>query len=164
MHIRSRYCSKKCKDAFLYAKHAEKRRVQQAEYRETNKTARSAYDKARRESDPEAHRARLRAYYEEHKLVYMQARDRRRSVLRGFEVVHYSEADWRKILYFYRNACAYCGSTDRIEREHVIPVTRGGRDAIGNVVPACFDCNRSKHSKFRMEWKLHQRKLEGLAA
>lgn len=47
-------------------------------------------------------------------------------------------------------ACAYCGR--RIPRnprkrhaDHVIPLCRGGRHAVGNIVPACQRCNVSKH-------------------
>jgi HNH endonuclease len=43
--------------------------------------------------------------------------------------------------------CAYCGERFRerdLSREHVIPLSRGGRDAWMNVVTACRDCNTRK--------------------
>lgn len=41
--------------------------------------------------------------------------------------------------------CAYCGATDRpLQRDCVLPISRGGRYTLGNVVPACGPCNMSK--------------------
>lgn len=45
--------------------------------------------------------------------------------------------------------CVYCGATkenDRLEMDHVIPVSRGGTDDIGNLVTACRQCNIGKGS------------------
>ena len=149
LHAASRYCAKRCKDAANYAKHATARRAQQAEYRAANKARRAAYDAARSSRAAE-HAARYRANPDE----YKRARDARR----GHPALPYTARDWRRILHHYRHACAYCGSRDRIEKEHVIPLSRGGIDSIGNVVPACFSCNRSKHAKLLIEW----RALKGL--
>jgi 5-methylcytosine-specific restriction endonuclease McrA len=41
--------------------------------------------------------------------------------------------------------CAYCGSTSgRLQRDCMLPISRGGRYTVGNVVPACAACNASK--------------------
>ena len=41
--------------------------------------------------------------------------------------------------------CAYCGaSTPTLQRDCVLPVSRGGRYTLANVVPACGSCNASK--------------------
>jgi 5-methylcytosine-specific restriction endonuclease McrA len=56
----------------------------------------------------------------------------------------------------YQNNCFYCGSKNRIEIDHVIPLARGGRHAIGNLVAACKPCNASKQAKFIMEWRHHK--------
>lgn len=53
--------------------------------------------------------------------------------------------------------CLYCGQTGG-EIDHVIPLTRGGRDSIGNLVPACRSCNASKNSRTITEWKMAKRK------
>lgn len=34
------------------------------------------------------------------------------------------------------------------------PTGRGGREAIGNLLPACGSCNSSKKNRFVMEWKV----------
>lgn len=49
-----------------------------------------------------------------------------------------------------RRMCAYCGArfrTHELSREHVLPVSRGGRDAWTNVVTACRACNTRKGSR-----------------
>jgi 5-methylcytosine-specific restriction endonuclease McrA len=41
--------------------------------------------------------------------------------------------------------CAYCGSDDGpLQRDCVLPISRGGRYTLDNVVPACRSCNTSK--------------------
>lgn len=54
----------------------------------------------------------------------------------------------------YNSPCFYCGSKESIQLDHVIPVARGGRHSIGNLVAACFKCNNQKKARFIMEWKL----------
>lgn len=46
-----------------------------------------------------------------------------------------------------RCMCAYCGAVvppQKATREHVVPVSRGGRDIWMNVVTACRACNQRK--------------------
>jgi len=41
--------------------------------------------------------------------------------------------------------CAYCGAAAAaLQRDCVLPVSRGGRYTLENVVPACASCNASK--------------------
>lgn len=49
--------------------------------------------------------------------------------------------------------CAYCGSKDRLTLDHIIPISRGGRHSIGNLLSACKSCNSKKHNKFITEWE-----------
>lgn len=53
-----------------------------------------------------------------------------------------------------RHLCGYCGkvfSDLRLTREHVIPVSRGGKDIWTNVVTACERCNNKKDNKLLEE-------------
>lgn len=52
----------------------------------------------------------------------------------------------------YSSPCVFCGSMDRIEADHVIPVSRGGRHCEGNLQPLCRKCNASKSNKLMVEW------------
>jgi DNA-directed RNA polymerase subunit RPC12/RpoP len=47
-------------------------------------------------------------------------------------------------------ACQYCGATPPavvLEVDHIEPVALGGGDDEGNLVTACFDCNRGKAAR-----------------
>lgn len=56
--------------------------------------------------------------------------------------------------------CAYCGATDRpLQRDCVLPISRGGRYTLGNVVPACGPCNASKCNAEVVSW-LRRKKLD----
>lgn len=59
----------------------------------------------------------------------------------------------------YSSPCFYCGTSDNITQDHVIPIQRGGRHSIGNLVPACQPCNSSKQDKTITEWKLHLKRI-----
>ena len=56
--------------------------------------------------------------------------------------------------------CAYCGSTDGpLQRDCVLPISRGGRYTVTNVVPACRSCNASKCNDEVTGW-LRRKKLD----
>ena len=56
--------------------------------------------------------------------------------------------------------CAYCGARDRaLQRDCVLPVSRGGRYTLANVVPACRSCNTSKCGDEVTAW-LRRRRLD----
>jgi 5-methylcytosine-specific restriction endonuclease McrA len=55
---------------------------------------------------------------------------------------------WRFIREMYDNRCYYCGKGGGLlQREHRIPLARGGENDISNIVPACENCNRRKGIK-----------------
>ena len=49
-------------------------------------------------------------------------------------------------------ACYYCGGTDRLCVDHLIPKMRGGPDASDNLIWSCRRCNSSKGSQDLIEW------------
>jgi 5-methylcytosine-specific restriction endonuclease McrA len=59
----------------------------------------------------------------------------------------------RDLKKLYSSACLYCGSTDRITADHIVPISRGGSHGIGNLAPACWSCNSSKGAKLLVEWR-----------
>ena len=53
-----------------------------------------------------------------------------------------------------RHVCAYCGghfAFDELTREHIVPVSRGGRDTWMNCITACRACNGRKGSRLPEE-------------
>jgi 5-methylcytosine-specific restriction endonuclease McrA len=47
--------------------------------------------------------------------------------------------------------CCYCDAPAE-HLDHVEPLSRGGRDVLSNVVPACADCNLDKAAQTLAEW------------
>ena len=43
-----------------------------------------------------------------------------------------------------RGQCQGCGSTENLEFDHIIPVSRGGGNSMDNIETLCQRCNRSK--------------------
>lgn len=46
-----------------------------------------------------------------------------------------------------RFSCLYCSARPpkvALEIDHILPVSKGGKNTIDNLVTACFDCNRGK--------------------
>lgn len=84
-----------------------------------------------------------------------QTRDRRRGRGRS----HWGGAgvtvrDWKRLVRHYRGCCAYCGRPAATpEMDHLVPLARGGRHTIGNVLPACRRCNGTKNARLLIEWK-----------
>jgi 5-methylcytosine-specific restriction endonuclease McrA len=56
--------------------------------------------------------------------------------------------------------CAYCGVTDTpLQRDCVLPLSRGGRYTVDNIVPACRSCNASKSNTEATRW-LRRKRLD----
>lgn len=77
----------------------------------------------------------------------------RRARMVGTDACEVSTRDWRRLVQRYGGLCAYCRIRPWTDQDHVIPLVRGGRHAIGNVLPACGRCNRSKGARLLVEWK-----------
>jgi 5-methylcytosine-specific restriction endonuclease McrA len=48
---------------------------------------------------------------------------------------------------YFGNKCVACGSTERLEADHNIPLSRQGTNWAANLVPLCKPCNISKHTQ-----------------
>lgn len=117
------------------AANREKRRQAIAQARAENPEHHRALRKAWREANIEQARAQCRAYWHR----------RRTGSDPSPDIDEYAEA-------LMREPCAYCGTTEDITIDHVIPVSRGGKHVRGNLAPACRRCNSSKGSKPLDEW------------
>jgi len=80
------------------------------------------------------------------RLDYEAQRRRRRERLSG--------RVWQAILDRFGHRCAYCGAADRLQQDHRMPVSRGGRTTVDNIVPACFTCNNRKRADHPDNWPL----------
>lgn len=70
-----------------------------------------------------------------------------------------TEAEWFLILDAWAR-CAYCEADGvALQRDCVLPISRGGRYTIDNVVPACRSCNASKSNDEVTSW-MRRRRLD----
>jgi 5-methylcytosine-specific restriction endonuclease McrA len=59
-------------------------------------------------------------------------------------------ADWQAMLEQFNYSCAYCGSSEDITQDHIIPLSKGGANVIENIQPLCRTCNSRKRDKLPM--------------
>lgn len=122
-------------------KHLEQMQVRHAERYATDEEYRQSWNKRRK-----ARYATDSAYREK---VLSINHAKRASISESDNV---TAEEWLMRLEQFDGTCAYCGSTVDIERDHVIPLSKGGRNIIGNILPACKSCNRSKGAKDMVSW------------
>jgi len=55
--------------------------------------------------------------------------------------------------HFFKNlikkqkSCVFCGATERLSVDHIIPLVKGGRNNLSNMQILCISCNSKKGSK-----------------
>jgi 5-methylcytosine-specific restriction endonuclease McrA len=125
-----------------YAAHPEERRAVAMAYARAN---------------PERVRANMKAWSKANPDKVAKNGRARRARLAAADVRVVTERDWRRLIARFDHRCAYCGVAAPLAQEHVIPLSRGGRHAIGNLLPVCRFCNTSKHKRLLVEWRFKQR-------
>lgn len=87
-----------------------------------------------------------REYSRRHPGYYsMKAEKRRARLLKSKGA--YSFAEWLALCNQWGNKCLHCGSTERLTRDHVIPLVMGGTNTLDNLQLLCLSCNSRKHTK-----------------
>jgi len=129
-------------------------------YNETHKKERQDYarQRSRRLRIDPTYAAQQSAWWQanRHKAIKYN-RVRRDRKINNPGSVGVSDRDWIRLVIRYRSRCAYCGNLPKhkIEMDHVIPISKGGRHAIGNVLPCCEKCNNAKSSRLLAAWRYH---------
>jgi hypothetical protein len=54
--------------------------------------------------------------------------------------------------------CLFCGSSERIEYHHIVPLAQGGDNRINNIVPLCQTCHLKAHNKKPIQGKMYKPK------
>lgn len=84
--------------------------------------------------------------YQKHKEQYLHDRKIARYKRRSAEGSH-TLKEWKNVLEYFGNRCLWCETTDNLERDHVVPISKGGTNYIHNIQPLCKTCNRKKWNK-----------------
>lgn len=73
-------------------------------------------------------------------------------------------SDFMRIASKFGYCCAYCGSKpERLDPDHVVPLSRGGSNTLTNLLPACLFCNSDKGTHILADWA-RSRAARGLPA
>ena len=96
---------------------------------------------------PERKRAALRRHYQKNKAVYLEKWQKRNALKRGVSVETVRLAD---VIERDRGQCHLCGrkvTAATASMDHVVPLSRGGAHALGNVRLAHSRCNRQRSNR-----------------
>lgn len=94
------------------------------------------------------HAARVhRAWIERNPGYRSLSTKKRRAMKKGAPVCDLTPQQWRDLLGYFQNRCAYCGEEKHLCQEHLVPLSRGGSHTVNNIVPACRECNSRKHAR-----------------
>lgn len=60
----------------------------------------------------------------------------------------HTKEQWDALRNLFAGHCARCGTTDLpLEKDHIMPIYKGGSDGIENIQPSCARCNASRGSE-----------------
>lgn len=59
----------------------------------------------------------------------------------------YTSSQWIALCDKYHKRCLCCGRKRKLTADHVVPLSRGGRNSIDNIQPLCGPCNSRKNTK-----------------
>lgn len=83
-------------------------------------------------------------------------------------LIPYTVVHWNIMQEVFGDLCPYCdlpydrGPYTKKIKEHIIPVSRGGKFVLQNIIPACSKCNSYKaHSDIR-EWLNDEMRYEAI--
>jgi 5-methylcytosine-specific restriction endonuclease McrA len=135
------------------AANPEKIRAKKKAYAKRRKHVIDAANARYRECNREAIDARLKAWREANAERYREIastiKHRRRARLAGAGGSH-TVAEWKALKQLYSYTCPYCSRSEpeiKLTKDHFVPISKGGTDDIGNLVPACKSCNSRKHAR-----------------
>lgn len=104
------------------------------------------YQRARN-ATPEK-QARLRAYFKTPQGKAARHRGNAKRRARRQINATLTATEWQHILEAANYRCHWCKKTATVlERDHVIPLSKGGEHVASNIVPSCIRCNRTKHAR-----------------
>lgn len=136
----------------------EKKRASDAAYYAANKEKFTAYALMWSRANRASVNRRNAEYKKRNPQQVLDQSHRRRARKLGSAALIVASGDITRLKQRFGGMCAYCGSSGKMTIDHVVPLSRGGTHAIGNLLPACQPCNFSKHTKFLYEWIIWKQK------
>lgn len=113
-------------------------------------------DPIRRRQIYDRHNERLRERYKQDANYKEKVIASNRKYKEGLQGILTAD-DWEDALIFFEVRCAYCGSDDKLSRDHIVAVSKGGLNERTNVIPCCISCNSSKNNNSMEIWYKNQK-------
>ena len=123
-----------------YKKHKEDARIKGAEWNKRN------------------HEKKLeiqRKYRESHKDEIRKNGRERMALIRSGD---FTKEEWEDIKKKFDYRCACCGTKEpeiKLETDHIVPISKGGKNIKENIQPLCRKCNTKKNVKI-VDYRQHQ--------
>jgi 5-methylcytosine-specific restriction endonuclease McrA len=93
-------------------------------------------------------RSAMKIWRSENKEKIKMYEENRRALILGVEGNGITVEEWETIKNEASNRCSYCGQkSNKLQMDHVVPVSKGGSHNAENIVPACPSCNQSKGNR-----------------
>ena len=144
------------------------KRVYLKNWRRDHPEYRQAYKKAYMEAHPdynqtyrEANRSKIR----EHARSYMRNRRMQRVIHEANRQARkrqaggtFTQEEWESLCAYYNYTCLCCGKREpeiELTVDHIVPLSQGGSNSLGNLQPLCRSCNSRKRTRtidYRLEW------------
>ena len=87
---------------------------------------------------------------ESYSAIHRRAKHKRRMLIEQ-DGGHWTNEEWLALKHAYDYRCADCGKHEPDEVsltvDHVIPLSKGGSNSVGNLAPRCRSCNSKKNNK-----------------
>ena len=75
----------------------------------------------------------------------------------------FTHEQWLRLIAHWNYTCAYCDKRGgRLERDHILPLARGGEHTLSNIVPSCGHCNRKKETLDMRTWLNDEQRYEAI--
>lgn len=132
-----------------------KRSEQFKQYYEQNRDVIMARSRRWYQENKEARLAWERVYHKKNPGIKRGKNRRRRARKLNAQCTPYTDADVADLWYAQGGNCAYCAVPlfGDYHLDHVVPLSRGGADALTNIVLACPSCNLRKGVKTGEEFE-----------
>jgi 5-methylcytosine-specific restriction endonuclease McrA len=145
-HPKATTCSnKKCGKRLDFVRHRKRYAEATRRLRKLHPERAREYDRKTRSRKPELYKA-IRRRLNVKRLARMRAAKCEELPLNFYDIIVIAQT----------GRCWWCGLPKILEVDHLVPVSKGGRHAMDNLLGACHECNASKGNRL---WPLTKGKL-----
>ncbi len=107
---------------------------------------RNEWDKKWREKNRERVRENVRRYHKQHPEV-SAATSRRYNARKAGASGSYTTAEWNNLCARHGFRCLRCDAQAKLTVDHIVPLSKGGKNTIDNLQPLCGPCNSWKRDR-----------------